>query len=50
MACILQKKLAEHPLVAEVLHPGLPNSCDHEIYKRDFSGPCGLFAFVIKRR
>lgn len=45
----LAEKLAEHPLVAEVLHPGLPTSCDHEIYKRDFSGPCGLFAFVIRK-
>ena len=45
----LAEKLAEHPLVTEVLHPGLPTSCDHEIYKRDFSGPCGLFAFVIRK-
>ncbi|MGB1395651.1 MAG: PLP-dependent transferase, partial [Candidatus Puniceispirillaceae bacterium] len=45
----LAEKLAEHPLVTEVLHPGLPTSCDYEIYKRDFSGPCGLFAFVIRK-
>ena len=34
--------------VAAVLHPALPTSPGHEIWRRDFSGACGLFAFVLK--
>lgn len=45
----LAEKLEKHPLVSEILHPALPSSCDHDIYQRDFSGPCGLFAFVIRK-
>ena len=35
------------PLVLDVLHPALESSPDHELYKRDFSGSCGLFGFVL---
>jgi cystathionine beta-lyase len=34
--------------VAEVLHPGLPGAPGHDIWKRDFTGACGLFGFVMK--
>ena len=44
---MLAKSLTEHPLVLDVLHPALDSSPDHELYKRDFSGSCGLFGFVL---
>ena len=44
---MLAEQLSAHPLVKEVIHPALPGSPDHEIYSRDFSGSCGLFAFVL---
>ena len=44
---MLAEQLSAHPLVEEVIHPALPGSPDHEIYSRDFSGSCGLFAFVL---
>lgn len=40
--------LAEQPQVARVIHPGLPGSPDHELWKRDYAGACGLFGFVLK--
>ncbi len=43
----LADKLNSHPLVLDVLHPGLPSSLDYAIYNRDFSGSCGLFAFIL---
>lgn len=39
--------LAERPEVAKVLHPALPSSPDHAIWKRDFSGSSGLFGLVL---
>jgi cystathionine beta-lyase len=39
--------LAGRPEVVEVLHPALPASPDHAIYARDYSGPAGLFGFVL---
>ena len=44
---LLAEQLSRHPLVSEVIHPALPGSPDHQIYCRDFSGSCGLFAFVL---
>lgn len=32
--------------VARVLHPGLPSHPSHALWKRDFTGSTGLFAFV----
>lgn len=40
--------LAARPEVAEVLHPGLPGSPDHALWRRDFSGACGLFGVVLR--
>ena len=41
--------LAEQPLVARVLHPALDNYPGHEIWRRDFRGASGLFAFELKQ-
>ena len=41
--------LTEHPEVARVLHPALPDCPGHAIFKRDFAGASGLFAIVLKR-
>ena len=41
--------LKKHPLISRVLHPALPDCPGHEIWKRDFTGASGLFAFVLKR-
>lgn len=40
--------LAQHPEVALVMCPMLPGSPGHELWKRDFTGGCGLFSFVFK--
>ncbi|MBV8683605.1 MAG: cystathionine beta-lyase [Caulobacteraceae bacterium] len=40
--------LAGHPRVAEVLHPALPGSPDHALWKRDFAGTAGLFSFLLE--
>ena len=40
--------LESRPEVARVLHPALPSNPYHEIWKRDFSGASGLFAFVMQ--
>lgn len=40
--------LQERPEVARVIHPALPGAPGHEIWKRDFTGACGLFAVELK--
>ncbi len=45
----LARWLAERPEVAEVCHPALPDFPGHEIWRRDFTGACGLFSFVLDR-
>jgi cystathionine beta-lyase len=40
--------LAERPEVLRVLHPALEGDPGHDIWRRDFSGACGLFAIVLK--
>lgn len=40
--------LESRPEVIEVLHPALPSSIDHEIWKRDFTGAAGLFSIILK--
>jgi cystathionine beta-lyase len=39
--------LADHPRVGTVLHPALPGSPGHAIWRRDFIGASGLFAFTL---
>ena len=38
----------QQPEVLKVLHPALPGAPGHDIWKRDFTGACGLFAIVLK--
>lgn len=39
--------LEAQPQVARVLCPMLPSDPGHEVWQRDFTGGCGLFAFVL---
>jgi cystathionine beta-lyase len=40
--------LREQPEVLRVLHPALPDSPDHALWARDYTGACGLFGFVLE--
>jgi cysteine-S-conjugate beta-lyase len=40
--------IARQPEVERVLHPALPHDPGHSIWKRDFTGACGLFGVVLK--
>jgi cystathionine beta-lyase len=40
--------LSGRPEVAHVLHPALPGAPDHELWKRDYAGACGLFGFSLQ--
>ena len=40
--------LLEQPEVAEVLYPPLPQSRDHGLWRRDFTGGNGLMGVVLK--
>ncbi|MBM9519497.1 cystathionine beta-lyase [Desulforhopalus vacuolatus] len=40
--------LETHPLVENVLHPALESHPEHRLWKRDFTGSTGLFAFTLK--
>ncbi len=40
--------LETRPEVLRLLHPALPSHPQHAIWKRDFSGACGLFSMVLK--
>ena len=39
--------LGSQPLVQEVLHPALPSNPGYALWKRDFTGASGLFAFQL---
>jgi cystathionine beta-lyase len=42
------KWFEQRPEVLKVLHPALPSHPGHAIWKRDYTGACGLFAIVLK--
>ena len=44
----LARWLAVRPEVARVLHPGLESDPGHALWRRDFTGACGLFGLVLK--
>ena len=43
----LARWLQQRPEVDRVLHPGLPEDPGHALWKRDFTGACGLFGVVL---
>jgi cysteine-S-conjugate beta-lyase len=47
-ALTIAQWLSQRPEVAEVIFPALPGSRGHELWKRDFTGACGLFGVVLK--
>lgn len=49
-ACTLEVAawLQDRPEVAEIFCPSLPGSAGHALWKRDFTGGNGLFAFTLK--
>lgn len=47
-ALIVAEWLQGRDEVAEVMYPALPGAAGHEIWKRDFSGACGLFSIRFK--
>lgn len=40
--------LETRPEVARVLHPGLESHPEHALWKRDFTGACGLFGLILE--
>jgi cystathionine beta-lyase len=40
--------LQRRPEVEAVFHPGLPTDPGHVLWKRDFTGSCGLFSAVLR--
>src|SRR5258708_22243638 len=44
----LAEWIARQPEVERVLHPALPGDPGHAIWKRDFTGACGLVGVVLK--
>jgi cystathionine beta-lyase len=40
--------LRDQPEVAQVLHPALPGAPDHDLWRRDYTGACGLFSVVMQ--
>jgi cystathionine beta-lyase len=45
---ILARWLQGRPEIARILHPGLESDPGHVLWKRDFSGACGLFGLILK--
>ncbi len=44
----LAEWLAGRPEVVQVLHPALPSDPGHALWRRDFTGACGLFGLILK--
>jgi len=49
-ALTIARWLDGRPEVAHVLCPMLPGAPGHDLWKRDFTGGCGLLSFVLKGR
>lgn len=49
-ALAIAEWLRTRPDVAHVLCPMLPASPGHDVWRRDFTGGCGLLSFVLKGR
>ena len=49
-ALFLARNLLKHSLVKDVYHPALEHTKNHNIWKRDFTGSSGLFAFILKKK
>lgn len=47
-ALAIARYLLEHPAIAEVFHPGLPDHPGYEIQNRQSSGNTGIFSFKVK--
>ena len=47
-ATTLARWLRKRPEVSRVLYPALKDDSGHVIWKRDFTGACGLFGVVLK--
>ncbi|WP_158046339.1 cystathionine beta-lyase [Skermanella pratensis] len=47
-AIALARWLQARPEVVRVLHPALPDDPGHALWRRDFTGACGLFAIELK--
>ena len=48
-AAVVAAFLSSVPEVETVLYPALAGAPGHELWKRDFTGACGLFSFVFDR-
>ncbi len=46
-ALTLARWLEGRPEVARVLHPGLPSHPQHDLFRRQMTGSCGLFSVVL---
>ncbi|MCX7891663.1 MAG: cystathionine beta-lyase [Burkholderiales bacterium] len=44
----LAQWVARQPEVERVLHPALPDDPGHALWRRDFTGACGLFGVVLR--
>ena len=44
----LARWLNQRPEIARILHPALEDDPGHALWKRDFSGACGLFGLILK--
>ena len=49
-ALAIARWLSDRPEVAHVLCPMLPGAPGHDLWRRDFTGGCGLLSFVLKGR
>jgi cystathionine beta-lyase len=47
-ALAVARWLSRRPEVLRVLHPALESDPGHALWKRDFSGACGLFSVILK--